>query len=408
MIVRRIEPVRNQRKQRAAAYARVSTDQNEQQESFETQVAHYANLIQQNPNWEFVKVYADPGRSGTSARKRPGFMEMIADAKEGKLDIILVKSISRFARNVADAQTYVHELKAHEVEVRFEREALSSFDPSADMVFNLLAVVAQEESRSISENVKWTYRKNAEQGIRRIGNNRVLGYDVDQERRLVPNEDAWIVRQIFTDYAAGLLPAQIVKRLDEAGAKRLRCDKPFEISVVMRILSNELYVGDRALQKEAPHHYLTKRPDPTCAYASYYISNDHEPIIDRETWNRVKALLEQRTDERREGVHIREKTHFLYGKVFCADCGAPYRRRTMTRGKEVVKAWNCAERQKGKLGNGCKNIIIREDELLKTISEKMGWEWVAAERFDEAAFTSCVGRIVFCKGEIKVSLKKTA
>ncbi len=259
----------------------------------------------------------------------------------------MVKSISRFSRNVADAQKYVYELKE-------------------------------------------------------------LGYDTDKSGKLVPNEDAWIVRQIFSDYAAGLLPARIAKRLDEAGAKRLRCDKPFEISIIMKILHNELYVGDRLLQKEAPHHYLTKRPDPTEPYASYYISNDHKPIINRETWDRAKALLERRKSERQEGVHIREKTHFLYGKVFCADCGAPYRRRTMRRGEALVKAWNCAERQKGKQGNGCKNVIIREDELLKTITEKLGWDWGDAERFDADHFMTMVRRVEISVGGVMVELMESA
>ena len=408
MIVRRIESKSALRKKRVTAYARVSTEAEEQQESLRTQLDYYETFIRQNPMWEYVKVYADPGRSGTSAEHRPEFQKMIADAKGGKLDIILVKSISRFARNVADAQKYVHELKAHEVEVRFEREAISSFDPASDMIFSVLAAVAQEESRSISENVKWSYRKHAEKGIRNIGNNRVLGYDTDKHGKLVPNEDAWIVRQVFADYARGLMPAQIAKRLDEAGAQRMRCDKPFEIPVIMKILRNELYVGDRLLQKAAPNHYLTKRPDPTVTYSSYYITDDHEPIIDRATWDCVKALLAQRKAERQDGVHVREKTHFLYGKLFCAECGAPYKRRTMKRGNEVVKAWNCAERQKGKMGNGCKNAILWEDNLLKAISEKLGWDWTDSEHFDAARFAAIVRRVAISGESVAVELIEAA
>lgn len=394
MIVRRIESKTAQRKKRVAAYARVSTEAEEQKESLRTQVEFYETFIQQNPMWEYVKVYADPGRSGTSAKHRPEFQQMVADAKERKLDIILVKSISRFARNVADAQRYVHELKACEVEVRFEREAISSFDPASDMVFSVLAAVAQEESRSISENVKWSYRMHAEKGIRNIGNNRVLGYDTDKRGQLVPNEDAWIARQVFTDYAGGLMPAQIVKRLDEAGAHRMRSDKPFEISVIMKILRNELYVGDRLLQKAAPTNYLTKQPDPTVTYTSYYITDDHKPIIDRATWEKVKTQLAQRKAERQDGVHVREGTHFLYGKLFCAECGAPYKRRTRKHGNEFMKAWNCAKRQKGKKGNGCKNVILWEDDLLKAISEKLGWDWTDAEHFDAARFKAIVRRVI--------------
>lgn len=393
MIIRKIESKTAQRKKRVAAYARVSTEAEAQQDSLRTQVDYYTRFIQQNSLWEFVKVYVDSGKSGTSAEHRPQFRQMIADAKAGKLDIILVKSISRFARNVVDAQRYVHELKAHNVEVRFEREAISTFDPTSDMVFNILAAVAQEESRSISEHVKWSFRKRSEKGIQRLGNNRVLGYDMDKNGKLVPNEDAWIVRQIFDDYVNGFMPSRIVKRLDEAGAKRLRCDKPFEIPVIMRILQNEIYVGDRLLQKEAPKHYLTKRADLTASYTSYYITNNHEPIIDRETWNRAKALLEQRKCERDAGMHIRESTHFLYGRLFCANCGSPYRRRTVTLSKGRVKVWSCIERVKGKNGNGCRNTVVREDELLKAVSRNLGWEWLNVEHFDSTRFLTAVRRV---------------
>ncbi len=154
---------------RAAAYCRVSTDKDAQQESFETQKNYYTELINSKPSWILVNIYADEGRSGTSAEHRPQFMQMLTDAKAGMIDIILVKSISRFARNAADCQNYARKLKTYGVEVRFEREGISNMDPSADFIFSMLAVVAQEESHSISENVRWRYKKDFEKGIYHMG-----------------------------------------------------------------------------------------------------------------------------------------------------------------------------------------------------------------------------------------------
>ena len=406
MKIRIIEPLKAQRKQRVAAYARVSTEKYEQQESFETQQRYYESFIRQNAHWTFCGVYADPGRSGTSAEHRPEFQKMVADAKAGKLDIILVKSISRFARNVADAQKYVHELKSCEVEVRFEREAISSFDPSSDMVFSMLAAVAQEESRSISENVKWSYRKHAEKGIRRLGNNRVLGYDTDKSGKLVPNRDAWIIRQIFADYACDLPLSVIVDRINRAGAKRLRSDKPFTADAVLRILDNELYSGDRIIQKEAPHNYLTKRPELTVSYKQYYVTDDHEAIVDRETWARVYERRIKGREESEKGVHRKPNAHFLYGVVFCAECGAPYKRRTMKgHNGETYKTWNCAERQKG---NSCGGVMIREAILLKAISDSLDWLWTDEEHFNTDRFIDVVRRVEVSKNGVKVELKKAA
>ncbi|MEG0494087.1 MAG: recombinase family protein, partial [Clostridia bacterium] len=388
MIIRRIAPEREQRKLRVAAYARVSTETEEQTESYETQVDYYTRLIRQNANWEYVDVYADR-KSATSAQHRPEFQRMMADGREKKFDILLVKAISRFARNVVDAQHYVHELKQYDVEVRFENESISSADPTAEMMFNILAIIAQQESKNKSENVRWTYQKLAEQGIRHIGNHRVLGYD-EVKGKLTPNGDAWIVKLLFEQYAAGVSISRIIKNLDTAGAKRVRCDQPFNPAIIGYILKNEVYRGDRMLQKAAPHNYLTKKPDITQPYTSYYIKADHEAIIGNDTWNKVQARLLQTQDERLDGIHKRETAHFLYGKVFCSRCGAPYTRRTVRGKGGMQKVWKCLERLKGKNGNGCQAGIISEDELLRLISERLGWEWTDADHFDVTTFLSSV------------------
>lgn len=404
MIIRKIEGCNKRQKQNVAAYARVSTDSIQQQISFDTQVQYYTNFIQCNKNWNFVGVYADEGISGTSAKYRPQFQLMIEDALNGKIDIILVKSISRFARNVVDAQRYVHELKAKNVEVRFEREGISSFDASSDMVFSLLASVAQEESRIISENIRWSYKKNAERGIRHLGNNRVLGYD-EKDGVLVPNGDAWIVKQIFNNYANGLTLKQIEKNLCINGAKGLRSKKAITANAISRMLNNEIYVGDRLLQKSAPWNYLTKRADKTVSYTSYYLRDDHKAIIDRATWERVRTIRNQQKECRANGINLRSRAHFLYGIVFCGECGAPYKRRTeYIRNGETYKFWACAERYKGKRGCGCKNRNIKETEILKAIFEQLGWNWVDKDYCDADAILRSVEKVVITGHGTEVSL----
>lgn len=290
MTVTKIIPERETRKMNLAAYARVSTLTEEQEESFETQVAYYTALIRKTEQWNFTGVYADHGKSGLSAAKRPAFQRMIRDAMAGKIDVILVKSISRFGRNSLEAQTYTHLLKENGVEVRFEREGVSSFEPQMDMVFNFLAAVAQEEARSISENIRWTYAKLAEQGIRHLGNNRVLGYD-EVDGVLTPNRDAWAVRFIFEQYAQGRTMRAIADELETRGFKTLRGKKKLSVATIAGILRNEIYKGDRRLQKAPPREFLTRKPDLTREYISYYVEDDHEGIVSRALWDKAQQAL---------------------------------------------------------------------------------------------------------------------
>ena len=208
-------------KKKVAAYARVSTLMEQQEESYETQRKYYETLIRNHPEWEFAGIFADRGISGTQADKRTDFMRMMEAARNGKIDIILCKSISRFSRNVVDTQHYVHELKSLHVEVLFEKEGISSFDGTADMIFSIMASVAEMESRSISENVKWGVRRRQEAGTFHVGSNHMLGYD-EIDGKLTPNQDAWIVKLIFEEYAQRIPISDIIKHLSEKGAKRMR------------------------------------------------------------------------------------------------------------------------------------------------------------------------------------------
>ena len=396
MIVRRVEPRATLK--RVAAYARVSTLDEQQEESYETQLMYYSELILATPGWQMANVYADRGITGTSAEKRSQFMTMIDDARKGKIDIILCKSISRFSRNVVETLKYVHELKSLNVEVRFEKEGISSFDASSDMIFNMMAAIAQEESRSISENVKWSYGRKAEQGIRHVGSNHMLGYD-EVNGKLTPNEDAWIIKLIFEQYAAGQTIVEIIRSLESKGAKRKRSDRPFNRPALFAILNNEAYVGDRCIQKTPPQNYLTKKPDPTVAYETRYIHNDHEGIVSRETWNAAQYRLKREKEERAHGVYRQAGTHFMYGKVFCECCGKPYRRYTTKNHTEQFKVWRCVGRVKDRK---CSNRHIRETELMVAISEQLGWN--PEEEFDVWVFGELVDRVMVSGDAVKVVL----
>ncbi len=384
------------RKKRVAAYARVSTMQESQEDSFETQVKYYETFIKNTPNWKFTKVYADHGFSGVSAENRPGFMEMVRDAKCKEFDILLVRSISRFARNVKEAQVYCRELKAHGIEVRFEKERVSSNDPTAELAFNLLASCAQEESRANSERTKWGIHKMQEQGIYHVGSNRILGYD-EIKGELTPNKDAWIVIYIYEHYAVGDGIPQIQEDLLERGHETTRAS-------IGRILRNAAYVGDRLLQKQPPKNYLTHKPDWLQAYESHYIKNTHEGIVSRELWEKVQRRIGDAEELASMGTKVRRDCHFLYGKVFCGACGQPMKRKLVNACRpredgtvDKIAVWKCADRLKGSKGDGCKNDILKEDELLDHVCCELGIEGDGLE-----AAVDRIDRIIVTGGKVDV------
>lgn len=368
MRIRKIEKKTKFLKKKVAAYARVSTSQENQEESFESQVRYFSAFIQSVEHWEFIKVYADEGISGLSAEKRPGFMEMIYDAEAGKIDLILVKSISRFARNSLEAQTYMHRLKAKGVEIRFEREDISSFDPQAEMVFNFLVTLAQEESKSTSQNRRWSYEKLAEQGIRHLGNNRVLGYD-EVCGILTPNKDAWAVKLIFEQYANGKSLGGIADDLAGKGFVSMRGKERMRASTMVAILRNEIYKGDRKLQKAPHNNFMTHRPEKGTEYTSRYIENDHEGIVSRELWDKVQTVLSTPKDH---STFPNKNSHPLRGKLLCGECGEKFYRMTRGTGDKRYGVWGCTSKKKKEKVKGCGNGYIREEIVLKALAEITG------------------------------------
>lgn len=395
MIIRKIQPKCVAAKKRVAAYCRVSTQRDEQDESFATQKKYYEGMISTHPDWELVKIYSDR-HSATAAKNRPGFQEMLADAEAKKLDIVICKSISRFARNIVDCQKYTQWFSTLGITVIFEEQNIRTDDPTSGFVLSMMSAIAQDESHSISENERKSYESRFARGEYNLGNNRILGYD-SEDGVLVPNKDAWIVKEVFRRFLAGESYRQIAKGLKEMGAECLHSKRGFGVETLRYMISNETYVGDKCLQKKAPVDYLTKKPDPNRKAMSNYLYDDHEAIIDRETWDKAQAILKERKELAKTGVYkTNREHHFLYGKVFCGECGAPFLRRTFN-GSTPYKAWNCRNRQKGKGEIKCGNRFIREKQLLNQIQEELGWSDMDKEQFQKQ-----VSRVLVFANHIEV------
>ena len=394
MKITRIPAKREKEKERIAVYCRVSTKKGSQEDSLEMQKEAYLSLIALHPDWELMGIYSD-SISGLRAEKRPEFMQMIRDALEGKIDRILCKSISRFSRNVAECRKYTDMLRLKNVTVEFEEQNLKTDDPTCSFILSLMSVIAENESRSISENVKWGQRERVKRGEYNLGNNRILGYDT-VDGKLVPNQDAWIVREIFQRYAEGEKLGTIRMKLAEKGVLT-RNGTPLSISGIRYMLTNETYRGDKLLQKTHPKDLMTKRPDPNVEYESNYLVADHAAIVDDALWNAVQEKIKENKELTEVVGHRGGQSHFLYGRVFC-ECGAPMTRRTVNgAGGAKIKVWICREKRNG---HGCKMRIVKEEELLKEICVRRGWD-----KFDEERFLAEVGRVVIGDDEIRVIWK---
>ena len=360
MQITRIPAQRENKKTRIAVYCRVSTKMEEQEDSLETQQAAYTDLISMRSDWELVGIYSD-SLSGLSAEKRPEFMRMVNEALEGKIDRILCKSVSRFSRNVAECKKYTDMLKLKNVIVEFEKEHISTADTTSAFLFSLMSAIAENESRSISENIRWGYRERFKRGEYNLGNNRILGYDC-VDGKLVPNQDADTIRLIYTMFLQGSNVEEIIRKLTGMGVMT-RNDTPLGRNGILYILRNEAYKGDKQLQKRPPKNFITKKPDPTIPFESKYLENDHEAIVSRSVWDAVHRKLEENKAIEEVVGHRGGQPHFLYGKVFCGECGAPMTRRTVNGpGGGKIKTWICREKRKG---SGCKCRNVKEEELLK-------------------------------------------
>lgn len=362
-------------RQRVAAYARVSSGKDSMLQSLAAQVSYYSGLIQRRPDWEYVGVYADEAMTGTKDR-RPEFQRMLADCRDGKVDMIITKSISRFARNTVTLLETVRELKLLGVDVYFEEQNIHSISGDGELMLTILASYAQEESLSASENCKWRIRKQFEKG--ELVNLRFMfGYQVVKGKVEIDPEQAAIVRMIFDDYINGMGGSSIARKLKEMNIPKLR-NGEWRSERVIDILKNEKYAGNALLQKKYVVDHLTKKLVWNKGTLPMYFAEDtHAAIIDTETFEKAQAVMEQRSKLYGAKSNTRNRYPFS-GIIECGYCGKRYKRKV----RDGKAAWQCSTfLQEGKAA--CHTKQIPEYVLYTTSAEVLGMEEFDAESFEK-------------------------
>ena len=374
-----------QKKIRLAAYCRVSTDNAEQLLSYENQLRYYKNFIESNPQYEFAGIYADEDITATNTKKRDEFNRMIADCRAGKIDRIITKSISRFARNTLDCLNYVRELKALGIGITFEKENIDTLDSKGEVLLTILSSLAQDESRSISENSTWGIRRRFEAGEHRISTKRFLGYDMGDDGKLKVNKaQAKTVKRIYQEYLDGKTVDYIKRSLIRDGIKNWDGQVRWESSTIKSMLGNEKYKGDALLQKSYTTDFLTKKRIKNKGDVQmYYIEEDHEPIIDKKIWECVQLESERRAAFLKEhcikSYSANTETNPFSSKIICGICNKAFARKGWTSSTgEIRKVWQCNERYRVKGVQGCTNRHIEEDTLVKAFI--MAWNTILENR----------------------------
>lgn len=355
-------PINEQRKRRTAAYARVSTDSEEQATSYEAQVDYYTSYIKSRDDWEFVDIYTDDGISATNTKHREGFRRMIADALDGKIDLIVTKSVSRFARNTVDSLITVRQLKEKGIEIYFEKENIWTLDSKGELLITIMSSLAQEESRSISENVTWGQRKRFADGKVCVPFRRFLGYDRGEDGNLVLNkEEAAIIKRIYGMFLQGMTPYGIAKELTKDGILTPAKKKNWSAGTVRSILTNEKYKGDALLQKSYTVDFLTKKKKINEGeIPQYYVENNHEAIIDPAVFDMVQRELESR----QAGKNRHSGTHIFAGKIKCGECGSWYGSKVWHSNSKYRRViWQC--NHKFNNDEKCKTPHLSEDSIKK-------------------------------------------
>lgn len=364
-------------KLRVAAYCRVSTDSEEQATSYEAQIEHYTNYIKSNPEWELAGIFADEGITGTNTKKREEFNRMIEECMQGKIDMIITKSISRFARNTLDCLKYIRQLKEKNIPVYFEKENINTLDSKGEILLTIMASLAQQESQSLSQNVKLGIQYRYQQGKIHINHNRFLGYTKDKDGNLViVPEEAEIVKRIYREYLEGSSMLQIARGLEADGILTGAGNPRWHTSTINKILRNEKYIGDALLQKTYTVDFLSKKRVPNNGIVpQYYVENSHEPIIPREIFMQVQEEMVRRANLRggKGGKkRVYSSKYALSSIVYCGQCGDIYRRvHWNNRGYKSI-VWRCVNRLEEK-GSECTAPTINEETLqaavVKAINE---------------------------------------
>ena len=389
-IINKIEPKVPQMptRKRVAAYARVSMESERLQHSLSAQVSYYSGLIQKNPSWEYVGVYADDGVTGTKAEAREEFNRMLADCEAGKINIILTKSISRFARNTVDLLSTVRHLKELGISVQFEKERIDSLSEDGELMLTLLASFAQEEVRSLSDNVKWGTRKRFEKGIPN-GKFQIYGYRWDGDHLVVEPEEAKIVKLIYNNYLSGLSAETTEKQLAEMGVKSYK-GQHFGSTSIRQILGNITYTGNLLFQKEYVVDPISKKSKINRGeLPQYWVEDTHEAIIPMETYQAVQAEKARRR-ELGALANWSINTSCFTSKIKCGCCGKSYQR-SNRKGRKDPNAnytiWICGTRRKS--GNAhCRNKDIPETILKQACATVL-----CLDEFDESVFSERIERI---------------
>ena len=359
------------RRLRVAAYCRVSTDEEDQLNSLETQMQYYTSKIAENPNWSMVGIYADEGISGTRADKRDQFMKLMRDCQKGKVDYILTKSTTRFARNTVDSLTWIRKLRAIGIGVYFEEQNLDSSKVENETLIGFFSVMAQSESESISGNVKWGIHKRMRNGTYAVRFD-MLGYRKgDDGQPYIVHEEAEIVRALFNRFLDGATMGQLKEFLESQNILTRQGKAEWSASVIRKMLSNEKYVGDVLYQKTYCVDCISKKVKVNRGEVTrYLISNNHAPIIDRDTFNLVQAELSRRNSKNKKMDSAITEQGKYSGKfalselLICGSCGSYYRRRAKVANGKTTQYWRCINRlEHGK--KYCKDSAGIEEQMLQ-------------------------------------------
>lgn len=367
-------------KLKVAAYCRVSTDSDEQATSCEAQMEHYTNYIKKNDEWEFAGIFADDGISGTNTKKREEFNRMIEECMAGNIDMIITKSISRFARNTLDCLKYIRQLKEKNIPVFFEKENINTMDSKGEVLLTIMASLAQQESESLSKNVKLGLQFRYQNGEVQVNHNRFMGYTKDENGHLIiDSAQAEIVKRIYREYLQGASLKQIGVGLEVDGILTAAGNAKWRPETIKKILQNEKYIGDALLQKTYTVDVLTKkRVKNNGIVPQYYVENDHEAIIPRDLYMQVQEEMLRRANlhsgkQRKKRVY--SSKYALSSIVYCPKCGDIYRRIAWNnRGKHSI-VWRCCTR----VEHGpekCDAPTIQESELqaavIQAINQTLG------------------------------------
>lgn len=356
---------------RVAAYCRVSTDSDEQASSYEVQIAHYTDFIKKNSEWEFAGIFADDGITGTNTKKREEFNRMIEECMAGNIDMIITKSISRFARNTLDCLKYIRQLKDKNIAVFFEKENINTMDSKGEIMLTIMASLAQQESQSLSQNVKLGIQYRYQQGEVQVNHNRFLGYTKDENKHLViDTEGAEIVKRIYREYLEGASLLQIARGLEDDGIHTAAGKAKWRPETLKKILQNEKYIGDALLQKTYTVDFLSKkRVKNNGIVPQYYVENSHEPIIPRDLFMQVQEEMVRRGNIRSGKTskkRVYSSKYALSSIVYCGQCGDIYRRvHWNNRGcKSIV--WRCVSRLEEKESD-CNSPTVNEETLQRAV-----------------------------------------